>query len=345
MTADELFAQMQINTWGMELEGGTTAGGMTREQAATLVYEAFREEWPAEYPRLTLSPPVREQGDAYILRTSDPLGIFPELKIGFVHDGSIPYPNDIEINSPVYVWRPEHWSHWSLIVTTLRNHGFKVGTTGAAKRCGIHVHIGSRAFTGQHVRNLVYMVWSWENYITRALKPSEARYGYMLGLHQRRGVYRDIETVGSALVGAIKKLERHIRGRDIADSELADIWYSVYPGGRRDDKYHQSRYHGLNLHSHWFRHTIEFRWFDATTDRRLQKADVQLCYALVLNAVAATRMKADRKTVDESSAKYDFRVFLLRLGLIGDRFSTCRKYLLLNLPGSAAWKHGEGVTP
>lgn len=39
-----------------------------------------------------------------------------------------------------------------------------------------------------------------------------------------------------------------------------------------------------------------------------------------------------------STSKYDFRCFLLRLGLIGPEFKTARLHLLANLSGSAAWK-------
>lgn len=36
--------------------------------------------------------------------------------------------------------------------------------------------------------------------------------------------------------------------------------------------------------------------------------------------------------------KYTFRVWLLRLGMIGDEFKTARKHLLDHLEGNIAWK-------
>ena len=39
--------------------------------------------------------------------------------------------------------------------------------------------------------------------------------------------------------------------------------------------------------------------------------------------------------------KYEFRCFLLRLGLIGDEYKDVRKQLLKNLSGSAAFKCGH----
>ena len=46
------------------------------------------------------------------------------------------------------------------------------------------------------------------------------------------------------------------------------------------------------------------------------------------------------KTVSENE-KYTFRVWLLRLNLIGDEFKTARKHLLDNLEGNIAWKSPE----
>ena len=45
-------------------------------------------------------------------------------------------------------------------------------------------------------------------------------------------------------------------------SELADIWYDGYYGSR-ENHYHDSRYHFLNLHSFFTgNHTIELRGFN-----------------------------------------------------------------------------------
>ena len=48
-----------------------------------------------------------------------------------------------------------------------------------------------------------------------------------------------------------------------------------------------------------------------------------------------------QRPYNEASAKYDLRVFLLRLGANGDLFKTMRFHLCKNLPGSAAWKDGR----
>ena len=60
--------------------------------------------------------------------------------------------------------------------------------------------------------------------------------------------------------------------------------------------------------------------------------------AKALNGRAASSRK---RHFDPQSARYDFRVFLLHLGLIGDEFKTARKHLLAALPGDSAFKRGR----
>ena len=53
---------------------------------------------------------------------------------------------------------------------------------------------------------------------------------------------------------------------------------------------------------------------------------------------AARAASSSKRSYDAATAKYDFRVFLLHLGLIGPEFKTARLHLLKRLGGSAAWK-------
>lgn len=60
--------------------------------------------------------------------------------------------------------------------------------------------------------------------------------------------------------------------------------------------------------------------------------------AKALNGRATSSRK---RSLDPQSARYDFRVFLLHLGLIGDEFKTARKHLIAALPGDSAFKRGR----
>jgi len=100
--------------------------------------------------------------------------------------------------------------------------------------------------------------------------------------------------------------------------------------------YHSSRYRCLNLHSVFQKGTIEFRAFNATLHAGVIKAYLQFCLAITAQAHNQRSAQA-KKTVSENE-KYTFRVWLLRLGMIGDEFKTARHHLLNHLEGNIAWK-------
>ena len=52
---------------------------------------------------------------------------------------------------------------------------------------------------------------------------------------------------------------------------IKDLWYSLQnrfnANGGENARYDKTRYHGLNLHSYWFRSTIEFRYHSALLEK------------------------------------------------------------------------------
>ncbi len=96
-----------------------------------------------------------------------------------------------------------------------------------------------------------------------------------------------------------------------------------------------------NLHNVWYRGTVEFRWFEATLHAGRIKTYLQFCLAVAAKALNGRAASSRKRDFDPQSAKYDFRVFLLHLGLIGDEFKTARKHLMANMPGDDAFKNGR----
>jgi len=125
----------------------------------------------------------------------------------------------------------------------------------------------------------------------------------------------------------------------ISRDQLNRIWYGYH--NRQPQHYDNSRYHGVNLHNVWYRGTVEFRWFEATLHAGRIKAYLQFCLAVAAKALNGRAASSRKRDFDPQSAKYDFRVFLLHLGLIGDEFKTARKHLMANMPGDAAFKNGR----
>jgi hypothetical protein len=97
----------------------------------------------------------------------------------------------------------------------------------------------------------------------------------------------------------------------------------------------------LNLHSLFFRGTIEYRAFNGTLHAGKVKAYIQFVLALSAKALKAKSASSKRREFNPATAKYDFRVFLLSLDMVGEEFKTARFHLLSLLEGSAAWKHGR----
>ena len=104
-----------------------------------------------------------------------------------------------------------------------------------------------------------------------------------------------------------------------------------------------NRYHGVNLHNVWYRGTVEFRWFEGTLHAGKIKAYVQLVLAVAAKSLNGRAASSRKRAFNPQSARYDFRVFLLHLGLIGDEFKTARKHLLEAMPGDSAFKRGRPV--
>lgn len=182
------------------------------------------------------------------------------------------------------------------------------------QQCAVHIHVGVEHLPVKALTNLVKLVYKQERLIEHALGIQERRLGRYC-----RPIREDF----------LRRLEeRRPRTREA----LREAWYE----GTRSA--HDSRYSGVNLHALFTKGTTEFRYFEGTNDAEKIKAYVQLCLSLVATARDAKGAVSARRAFDPTTAKYDFRTFLLRLGFVGPEFKTARKHLLARLGGSAAWK-------
>ena len=82
---------------------------------------------------------------------------------------------------------------------------------------------------------------------------------------------------------------------------------------------------------------VKFPWFDAETDHI--KSYTAFIQKICEMAVSQKHIRMKQKEI--VNEKYEFRCFLLRLGLIGDAYKDTRKVLMKNLSGSAAFKNGH----
>jgi len=234
-----------------------------------------------------------------------------------VHDGSlqnVPSYLRAEVVSPILTYRD--LPKLQEIVRAIRDCGAKCD-----EFCGIHIHVDAASFDGRHLSNLAKMVYKQEELILHALNVSRRR---------QRTYTRPVAA------GFIRRIENE---RPNTRGELNRIWYGY--DNRNPVHYDQSRYHGVNFHNVWYRGTVEFRWFEGTLHAGKIKAYIQLVLAVAAKALNSRKALSQKRSFDPQSARYDFRVFLLRLGLIGEEFKTARQHLLASLPGDSAFKRGR----
>lgn len=219
-----------------------------------------------------------------------------------------------EAVSPVLVY--EDLAVFQEVVRAIRECGATVD-----EKCGMHIHVDASAFDGKTLANLAKVIHKQEELILTALGVSEER------------MTRYTKPISPDFIAKIE------RGRPRTKGQMNRIWYGYE--NSHPTHYDQTRYHGVNFHSVWYRGTIEFRWFEATLHAGKVKAAVQFVLAIAAHALNCRGTSSKRRRFDPGSAKYDFRCFLIRLGLNGPEFKTARKHLLWAMPGDAAFKHGR----
>ena len=202
-------------------------------------------------------------------------------------------------------------------VRQVRKAGAKVNSS-----CGLHVHVDASNHNRQSLKNLIGIMYSKEDILFKALQVNEAR------------ASRWCQKVREPMLLQARKLSSD-ETMDL--TQLEDIWYQGQNGS--NEHYNWTRYYALNLHSVFYRGTVEWRCFNSTLHAGRAAAYVNLCLAISAQAIAQ-RSTVMRKTHSENEL-FTFRVWLVRLGLNGDEFKHTRDHLLAHLEGDRAWRHDK----
>lgn len=202
-------------------------------------------------------------------------------------------------------------------VRQLRYAGAKVNKT-----CGIHVHVDAANHNRQSLKNLLSIMYSKEDILFKALRVNENR------------VRQYCQKVREPMLKEARKLSSDETKNLTA---LESIWYEGNVDNR--EHYNWTRYYALNLHSVFYRGTIEWRCFNSTLHAGRVAAYVNLCLAMSAQAIAQ-RSTVMRRTQSDNEL-FTFRVWLVRLGLNGEEFKNTRNHLLANLDGDRAWRYDK----
>lgn len=219
----------------------------------------------------------------------------------------------VELVSPILTYK-EDIDILQKIIRKLR----KAGAFSEKQNCtGIHIHLDGADHTPRSIRNFINIIYSRNDLLYESLQiePNRMRY---------------CKKMDADLV------ERMNRKKPTTMKQIEDIWYQGY-GSRREQHYHESRYHFLNLHSFFNgTGTVELRGFNGTLHAGVIRSEIVL--SLAINHQALTQKSASCKKPQIENPKFAMRTWLNRIGFIGEDFKNCREYLVKHLSGSAAWR-------
>lgn len=205
-------------------------------------------------------------------------------------------------------------------IRRLRKAGAKVNVS-----CGVHIHVDAANHNRQSLKNILGIMYSKEDMLFKALQVNQDR------------VSRWCQKVREPMLRKARKLSCE-ETKDL--TRLENIWYADFDlYNNRHDHYNDSRYYALNLHSVFYRGTVEFRMFNSTLHAGRLKAYIDLC--LAISAKAIEQRSTVMRITHSDNELFTFRVWLVRLGLNGEEFKNTRDHLLANLEGDRAWRYDK----
>ena len=233
-----------------------------------------------------------------------------------ISDGSLgSRATSAEVVTPILKW--DDMETLQAVVRELRKAGAKTPDCTSQ-----HVHIGVRGFTARQIANFARIWYKQEELILKAAGTLQSR----IDSYTKRTDRRFIDRLEQAKPDTKEALNK--------------AWFGY--ANPNPGHYDSMRYHAINLNNVWRIGTVEVRAFNGTTHAGEVKTHIQLCLMIAAKALTAKCASTkNQRPYCAESAKYDMRVFLLRLSMNGPEFKTARHHLLKDLPGSTAWKHGR----
>ena len=283
--------------------------GITRQRAAEVVAEMFGTEAYYDGTTYGVWSVIDLEGKKWKFMSDG--SIYTQRKVyGRIVDAGGEYST--EMVSPKLSY--DEMGKLQEVVRCLRQHGGFVNES-----CGQHVHVDASNHTPQSLKNALTIMYAKEDILFKALQVNESR------------ASRWCQKVREPMLKQARRLSSD-ETRDL--TQLENIWYEGDNGSA--DHYNWTRYYALNLHSVFYRGTVEWRCFNSTLHAGKVAAYVNLCLAISAQAIAQ-RSTVMRKTHSDNEL-FTFRVWLVRLGLNGEEFKHTRDHLLANLDGDRAWR-------
>ena len=209
--------------------------GITRQQAAEAVAALFGTSARRTRESRTYDPWEAPDQEGKKWRFVYDASIVPTRPGGLNRaNSSTRHLYHVEMNSPVLEYG--EMGKLQAVVRALRRAGAVVNSS-----CGMHVHVDAVNHTPQSLKNALTIMYAKEDILFKALKVNENR------------VQRWCQKVREPMLEKIRKMPTHL-----TMEQLKQQWYE----GTDESRMHYSwtRYYALNLHSVFYRGTLEWRW-------------------------------------------------------------------------------------
>ena len=182
----------------------------------------------------------------------------------------------VEMNSPKLEY--SEMGKLQEVVRTLRHAGAVVNGS-----CGMHVHVDASKHTPQSLKNALSIMYSKEDILFKALNVNESR------------VERWCQKVREPMLEKIRKLPSNT-----TMDRLRREWYEGSDGSY--EHYNWTRYYALNLHSVFYRGTLEWRCFESTLHAGKVRANITLALAISAQAINQSRTVMRKTEISENPA-------------------------------------------
>ena len=177
----------------------------------------------------------------------------------FTQDSTILGGRGVELQSPPLKGE-EGLKRVRAAMDILRSHGARVNGS-----CGFHVHHHAPDFGPRELASLLELMFHWEPLI----------YGAIPGNRERRK--SSCRPLPSEILDALRSGKKEPLTMD----DLEGLWYGEDAPYGKGERYHDSRNRGLNLHSYWFRGTVEFRYMKGTLDGKVAERWILFTHRLM----------------------------------------------------------------
>lgn len=190
---------------------------------------------------------------------------------------------------------------------------------------GVHVHVSAREFSPQQLVSLINLYASYSELFIK-----------MLNVYSHRRLL-----FCQPVLPFAKKLSLL---DEISFDAISTAWYGDNSQDTSNERYDETRYTELNIHSYFYRRTVEFRAFNSTNHAGKIKSFIVLAIALVSYAQRYSGVipLAPVITSDQNNALTVLDDFFTRVGLNPFEFRNVRRHLRDNVLRHYRARKGTG---